>query len=316
MSSNHNPLKNKLGIIFPIYNEQEIILQFLSHLDLAISEISQKVEITCVAINNGSTDRSLECLLSAHFQNADMNVISLTRNFGYEIAFEVGLKEFEFDYYCLLDSDGEDPVDLLPKFYDGLNQGYDVSFGLRQLRHESKFNQVLRKFFYRVLKKIADDPFRVDVGEFSMFTSRVRNELIKEKNSYPFWRSSISRTGFKSLSFPHQRNPRIGGKSRHNKLKMLKFAFIGVLSTTTWPLRFSVYSNLLAVLLTLLLFLSQLLIPINTLYLYLLGTFYLFTISFTLSAISMYLARVYKNSLERPNYYIQNRFFLKKKSES
>ena len=312
MSTNYEPSTKMLGIIFPIFNEQEIVLKFLSELDQAIAEVSKEINIVCVAIDNGSTDKTLELLLKTYLKNADLEIVSLTRNFGYEIAFEVGLKEFEFDYYCLIDADGEDPVNLIPKFLEGLIQGNDVSFGLRQLRHESKLNQILRKIFYRVLSKIADDPFRVDVGEFSMFTSRVRSELIKEKNSYPFWRASISRAGFKSMSFPHQRNPRIGGKSRHNKFKMLKFAIIGVLSTTTWPLRFSVYSNLIAVTLTFLLVCLRLLVSLDPFYLYSVGVFFLFTLSFSLSAISMYLARVYKNSLNRPNYYIQNKFSLKK----
>ena len=225
-----------LGIIFPIFNEQEVIAQFLAQLDQAIEKISNDVKIVFVAIDNGSTDSTLEILLNAKIRNAEMQIVSLTRNFGYEIAFEVGLREFDFDFYCLLDADGEDPVDLLPSFLDALKEGNDVAYGLRQFRHESRFNQLFRKIFYRVLRKIADDPFRVDVGEFSMFTSQVRNALITEKSSYPFWRSSISRTGFKSKSFPHERNPRLGGQSQHNKVRMLKFAFIGVLSTTTWPL--------------------------------------------------------------------------------
>lgn len=312
MITNRDSSTKTLGIIFPVFNEQEIISKFLSELDLAIVGISEVNSITCVAVDNGSTDQSLEILLNTKLQYADLQIISLTRNFGYEIAFEVGLKEFEFDYYCLIDADGEDPVRLIPDFLEGLKQGNDVSFGLRQLRHESKLNQILRKIFYRVLSKIADDPFRVDVGEFSMFTSRVREELIKEKNSYPFWRSSISRTGFKSMPFPHQRSPRLGGKSRHGKLKMLKFALIGVLSTTTWPLRFSVYSNLLAVVLALVLFFINQFISLNPFYFYSVVVFLLFTVSFSLSAISMYLARIYKNTLNRPNYYIQNKFFLKK----
>ena len=306
-SSNHASGKI-LGIIFPIFNEQQVIEEFLAQLDNAIEEISNIVEIKFVAIDNGSTDKTLEMLLTTNLRNATMHVVSLTRNFGYEIAFEVGLKEFEFDFYCLLDSDGEDPVELIPSFFDGLNQGFDVSYGLRLLRHESVLNQLFRKIFYRVLRKIADDPFRVDVGEFSMFTAQVRNALIKEKNSYPFWRSSISRTGFKSKAFPHERNPRLGGKSQHNKVRMLKFAFIGVLSTTTWPLRFSVYCNFVAVLTTVLMCGLFLFTSINVFALYLLGIFYLLTFSFTLSSISMYLARAYKNSLNRPNYYIQNRY--------
>lgn len=306
MRSSHHASGKILGIIFPIFNEQNVIEEFLGQLDNAIEEISDSVDIKFVAIDNGSTDRTLEILLNAKVRNATMQVVSLTRNFGYEIAFEVGLKEFEFDFYCLLDSDGEDPVELLPKFFDGLNQGFDVSYGLRQLRHESKLNQLFRKIFYRILRKIADDPFRVDVGEFSMFTAQVRNALIKENNSYPFWRSSISRTGFKSLAFPHERNPRIGGKSHHNKLKMLKFALVGVLSTTTWPLRFSVYCNLLVSLMTFLFCILYFFIDITAVYFLALGISYGLTFSFTLSSIAMYLARTYKNSLNRPNYYIQD----------
>ena len=306
MSISRSQPNLSLGIIFPVFNEGNGIAEFLDQLDKTLQILPKDITVTCLAVNNGSVDNTLDELMRSRMTNADLVIVTLTRNFGYEVAFEVGLREFDFDLYCLLDSDGEDPVDLIPKFYNGIVNGYDIAYGLRLNRNESKVNQILRNVFYKVLSKIADDPFRINVGEFSMMTKRVRDSLVIESNSYPFWRASISRTGLRSLEFGHNRKKRISGVSHHNKKAMFKFAVIGILSTTTWPLRFTVYSNLFILNLSFFVLIHQLIQPLNPKMLLVLFTSIVATWGFSLSSIAMYVARIYKNGLKKPNYYIQD----------
>lgn len=227
----------------------------------------------------------------------------MTRNFGYEIAFEAGLREITSDFYCLIDSDGEDPVGLLPEFVKAIESDYKIAYGVRQERQENKFIVLLRKIFYRFLNLIADDPFKKDVGEFSMFSKSVRDQIIIDNNSYPFWRASISRSSFKSIGFPHKRDKRLSGVSKFKPRGMFTFALIGILSTTTWPLRLSIYINLISILILILYWIPGLMF--NVISFNLILSVFLISTQITLISICMYLARTYKNGRGRPNYYIE-----------
>ena len=302
-----NDQKKNLVIIFPVYNESAGIETFVNQLSAASSELTNDLNVVLLAIENGSSDNSMELLIKLKEFHTNLNIIKLTRNFGYEVAFECGLREYEADLYCLIDSDGEDPVDLIQDYFQAIRQGFKIAYGVRKSRNESRITVLLRQFFYRFLKLIADDPFRVDVGEFSMFTRQVRDEIIRDINSYPFWRSSISRSGFNSKPFPHNRNPRISGKSKFRTMNMLSFAFIGILSTTTWPLRASIFVNFFTLLTGLLLICASYIFSFFINF-QVLNYIILSNLSISVVTIAMYVARTYKNGRNRPNYYIDEKF--------
>ena len=140
-----------------------------------------------------------------------------------------------------------------------------------------------------------------------MFTRQVRDEIIRDINSYPFWRSSISRSGFNSKPFPHNRNPRISGKSKFRTMNMLSFAFIGILSTTTWPLRASIFVNFFTLLTGLLLICASYIFSFFINF-QVLNYIILSNLSISVVTIAMYVARTYKNGRNRPNYYIDEKF--------
>ena len=302
-----NSQKQKLVVIFPVYNESVGIKTFIEQLVEVGSKLKDKIDVFFLAIENGSSDDSIETLLNLRKLHDNLNIIKLTRNFGYEIAFECGLKEFEADLYCLIDADGEDPINLIVDFYHSIQNGFKVAYGVRKLRNDNRITVLFRQLFYRFLKLIADDPFRVDVGEFSMFTRQVRDEILKDVNSYPFWRSSISRSGFRSEPFPHNRNPRIAGKSKFKPKSMLTFALIGILSTTTWPLRASIFLSIFTLITSIFLvifsYASTLTFSIPVVNYILLAN-----LNTSIVAIAMYVARTYKNGRNRPNYYIDEKF--------
>ncbi len=303
-----NDKKKKLVVIFPVYNESAGIETFVSLLGQVCSQLNSDLDVSLLAIENGSIDNSMELLSKLKLIHTNLDIIKLTRNFGYEIAFECGLRECDADLYCLIDSDGEDPVNLIQNYYDAIKQGFKIAYGVRKSRNENRFTVMLRKLFYRFLKLIADDPFRVDVGEFSMFTRQVRDEIIKDVNSYPFWRSSISRSGFTAKPFPHNRNPRISGKSKFRTINMLTFAFIGILSTTTWPLRASIFINVFTLLTCLVIIFASYILNFKFDY-QIFNYVVLSNLNISLVAIAMYVARTYKNGRNRPNYYIDEKYF-------
>jgi dolichol-phosphate mannosyltransferase len=284
-------------------NEERILPSFWRLLAPTLEELTERVDVAVVFVNNASTDKTIEVLDELHHKDNRVKYLTLARKVDYETALETGLRAVDADLYAMIDADGEDPPELLLNFIEEIEHGADVAYGVRLTRAEPGIRVLARKLFYRLVAAVADDPFRVDTGEFSMFRRNVRDAMLAENNSYPFLRASMARVGFASVGVPHDRNPRLGGQSRLNALGMLRFAVAGALSSSTYPLRLPLYllpMNLILIGVLALVGLLQ-----NSLRL--LASASIIGLLLLLSQqafLSVYLARTYKNGLMRPNAFI------------
>ncbi len=299
--------RKSLTIVIPVYNEEIIIERFFNKLAPVYRRLSENQEVSVLVVNNGSTDSSMEKLEKIAYQYESLGVLTLTRNFGYETALIAGLSHSISDTYALCDADGEDPVEMLIDFQEEVLKNTEIALGIRRERYEGKITKTFRNLSYRILSKLADDPFRKNAGNFSMFSLQVRNAILVENNSFPFLRSTLSRSGYSTKEFVHDRNPRIDGKSKYRKVNLVKFAIAGFMTATTWPLRFISFAAAFNFA-TFLIYLLTSLLSTSTLeenwFYYFLILFSLTEILLFLGVISLYLARVYKNSLGRPLFYI------------
>lgn len=289
--------KQSLTLIIPVFNEQFALPKFLNELRPIIAKFQGNINCQLLFVNNGSNDSSVQ-ILRKELQNwVPAGILTLSRNFGYETALIAGLTFADSDFYGFCDADGEDPVEIIPKFLDSMRNGFFIALGIRRGRVEAFSTRSFRAISYKLLAKVSDDPFRINGGNFSMFNQVVKNAIIVENSSFPFLRATLSRSGYPLEEFIHNRKPRLDGKSKYRKINLLKFALAGFLTTTTWPLRFIAYISILNVLA----------ITIFTIFNYgmecfypiILNEFFLF-----FSTIGIYLARIYKNSLGRPLFYI------------
>lgn len=295
-----------LSLVIPVYNEALILEKFFDLIKPTVAKLEERNKVFLVFVDNGSTDGTYSILANGADDFRNFGVLKLTRNFGYETAIIAGLTHVISDFYAVCDSDGEDPIELFTEFQSALLSDYDVAIGIRRGRHENFLTRKFREFSYILLSRVSDEPFVVNAGNFSMFKKVVRDIILKENNSFPFMRASLSRSGYKTARFIHNRNPRLGGMSKYRKIPLLKFALAGFLTTTTWPLRLVSYLSLILFSLLPMITLSAILINrLATAHLFVaLLTFYSSIIVLALGILAMYLARVYKNSLGRPLFYV------------
>lgn len=294
-----------LTIIIPVYNEDLVLERFTAGLKEIVSRLQKKNECNVLFVNNGSTDASLDLLKNCASKFENFGILSLTRNFGYETALIAGLTHAPGEIFALCDADGEDPLEMLLEFQNALADDYEIAIGIRKNRHEAGFTRGFRLMSYRILSKLSDDPFKRNAGNFSMFSLAVRNAILRENLSFPFLRSTLSRSGYRSMEFPHDRNPRIDGKSKYRKISLMKFAIAGFMTATTWPLRFVSYLAGLNVLVFLMSWFLNIFLAITyTNYLDYFTLLLLTEIGLSLGVIALYVARIYKNSLGRPLFYV------------
>ncbi|MES2962664.1 MAG: glycosyltransferase family 2 protein [Bdellovibrionota bacterium] len=289
--------------ICPVYNEEKTIPLFFERLQGVFDVLRTKYDCRLTFIDNGSTDKSQELVKELCAKYEWVSHIVMSRNFGYQSSIECGVRNSNADYTGFVDVDCEDPPEMFIEFMKHIESGYDVAYGERLDRPEPWVVKMLRKIFYRVTRATADERFILDMAEFSLMSRMVRDAICRDNNSFPFIRASIGRVGFDIKNVPYTRHKRIAGETHYNMRGMVIFAVAGILSSSTLWLRIPVYLFPIWFLISILGLVAFALTE-NELYYKLVATTGLMFIAFTLTGISLYLARVYKNGLGRPNYIV------------
>lgn len=271
-----------------------------------MEQLSSKYDVNLVFTNNASTDKTLEAIEQLRAEHPNVYVISLSANVGYQRSLECGLRSCKGDLFGFIDVDCEDPPEMILEFIKAYESGYDIVYGERLDREEAEYVKLMRKIFYRILRAVADEEVILDMAEFSLMTAEVRDAIVQDNTSYPFIRASIGRVGFKRKGIPYRRQKRIAGQSNYNFFGMTKFAIAGILSSSTLLLRLPIYSLPfwlagVAALAIARIFLDNKIIDAGLILLF--ATYLGSTVSF----IAIYVARIYKNTLGRPNYTINRK---------
>lgn len=304
MATESAPTQKRLvSIICPAYNEQDNVQLFYNRVTAMAAPLSERYDFEIIYMNNRSTDQTRDVVLKLAEQDSRVKLLTLSRNFGYQASVLCGLTHASGDSSVVIDCDCEDPPELVTEFIAKWEEGYEVVYGIRNNRVESPFIQKLRALFYWLLQKTADNDIVMHMAEFALVTQEVRQHMLANKTTFPFLRTEIGYVGFKRTGLEYKRQARVHGKTNYNFWRMTVFALGGILSSSTSLLRVAAYAlGLLLplnVLLTLLFLFDvwskafPLLVAIDLMYL----------VTLT-GIIGVYVARIYKNGLNRPVYIV------------
>lgn len=296
-----------LTIVCPVYNEALVVPLFFARVKAVIDDLSARYRVDLLFLNNASTDGTFEVIDGLRQEYSYVYVITLSANVGYQRSLECGLRNARGEIITFIDADCEDPPEMISEFVEYYEQGYDIVYGERVDREEIRAIKWLRKLFYHIVRRLADEDFILYMAEFSLLTSEVRDAMLRDHNSFPFIRSSIARVGFNRVGIPYKRHRRIAGETHYNLFGMTIFAVAGLLSASTLALRLPIYFFPFWLVATAVLGTLQIETgsPWFLLTNALLACAYLGgTVAFT----ALYVARTYKNGLGRPNYVIHRRY--------
>lgn len=295
--------KQLISIICPVHNEQDNVEWFYSRLQNVLEPLRDRYDFELIFTNNRSSDETLSIIRRLHEQDYSTQVITLSRNFGYQASLTAGLQHARGVAMMIIDVDCEDPPEMLTDFITEWQNGYSIVYGIREKRPEIFFVQWARKLFYRILKYAGDSDVILDMAEFSFFTAQIRDLIVKNASTFPFIRTEIAYVGFNRKGILYSREKRRHGKTHYNFISMFNFAVAGILSSSTLPLRLAAYSG--AFLLVINLFLLVLdMFDIFGKAFNLLVTIDLMYMIIFVGVLSVYTARIYKDNVGRPLYII------------
>lgn len=237
----------RLLLVIPCYNEEEII----QHTYATLKDYYQSVKSTGLIsedskicfVNDGSRDRTWE--LIENIAKADSTVIGvhLSRNFGHQSAILAGLEHHvdDFDCFITLDADLQDDIHAMTSMVEKYYQGARIVYGVRNDRSsDSYFKRITAEGFYNLMRKMGV-PVVFNHADFRLIDRRVLQELGSFREINLFLRGIVPLIGFKSDSVQYKRLERLAGETKYPVTKMLLFAWNGITSFSTFPMRLVLY---------------------------------------------------------------------------
>jgi len=303
----------RISIVAPCYNEEAGLREFVRRAKAVCAALPCRgYEI--VLVNDGSRDRTLEVALDLAGTDPTLRVVNLLRNFGHQAAATAGLDVATGDLVVLIDSDLQDPPEVIPEMAAGWEDGADVAYGRRRTRRgESQLKLVTANLFYRVLGRLTKTHIPADTGDFRLMDRRIVDALRQMRERHRFIRGMVSWVGGRQVAVLYDRNPRFVGETKYPLRKMLSFALDAITSFSVVPLRvvtgLALLVLLLAIVATLTVFIVKLINP---------GYFIpgfaatMLTIIFfggvqllALGVIGEYIGRMYESVKSRPIYLVE-----------
>lgn len=224
-----------ISVVAPIHNEAETIPELHRRLTSVLAELG---DYEIVLVDDGSIDRSWEHMLALAPGDPHLRLVRLSRNFGHQAALTAGLEAARGDAVVLIDSDLQDPPELIPLLVAKWREGFDVVYGLRTRREgETLFKRSTASVFYRLLRGMTRIEIPADAGDFRLLSRRAVDALARMPERARFLRGMTSWLGFPQAGVQYERDARYAGKTKYPTRRMISFALDAMTSFSTTPIR-------------------------------------------------------------------------------
>ncbi len=238
-----------LSLVVPFFNEQEMVPLFFDRVLPVLDSLQETFEIVCV--NDGSADATLERLLAAKQRCPRIQVLDLSRNFGKEAALTAGLDFCTGQAVIPIDSDLQDPPELIREMLACWREGNEVVLACRSDRaSDTPIKRTTAEWFYHLHNLLCDLKIPRNVGDYRLMDRLVVDALKTLPERQRFMKGMFAWVGFKTATVYYTREPRAEGQSKFNGWRLWNFALEGLTSFSTLPLRVWTYLGLVISLLS------------------------------------------------------------------
>ena len=300
----------ELSIIIPLLNEEGNILTLYNELKDVISSLGLNHEI--IFIDDGSSDKSINIIKKLAQKDTAVKGISLSRNFGHQIAITAGLKYSIGNIVITMDADLQHPPKTIKELYFKYIEGFDIVNTIRKDSQDIGFiKKTTSKGFYKLINNLSETYTQPAAADFRLMSRKTVNAFLELPEKDRFTRGLISWMGFKQTFVNYEAPKRFSGESKYSFIKMFHFAKDGITSFSAKPLRISFYIGLFISFIGFIYGVYAVVRFLNghtqpgwtsiLLSVLIIGGIQLISIG----VIGEYLARVYKESKNRPLYFVK-----------
>jgi glycosyltransferase involved in cell wall biosynthesis len=313
----------KLSVVVPVYNEAEGIQIFYAMLDKELKKLPlESYEV--VLVNDGSSDKTELELKNIAGKYPEATALNLTRNFGKEAALSAGLHQAKGECVVTLDADGQHPPEKISELLGIYLQGYDMVVGVRTENiDERSFKKLGNKMYYRLLKLIGISHLQPRVTDFRVMSRQVVDSFTVFTERRRITRGLLDWMGYNTAYVEFEAPGRLVGTATYSMKKLTYLAIDSILSNSRKPLAISIilgifmmvtsmFGLFFVVIETYLLKDALNLNFTGTAVLILAALFMIGVLLISQGISSLYLARIYEETQQRPLYIIQSEKGIKK----
>ncbi|MEY8365369.1 glycosyltransferase family 2 protein [Anaerovoracaceae bacterium 41-7] len=230
--------RDLISVIVPCYNEEESLPLFYIETGKVLHQITE-VDYEIIFVDDGSSDKTRTIMKNLAEKDEKVRYVVFSRNFGKEAAMYAGLKEARGDYSVIMDADLQHPPALLPEMYKVVScEDYDCCGGLRLSREGDGFlRSLFSKAFYKISKGLTHMDMTDGHGDFRMMNRTVVNAILEMKEYNRYMKGLFSFVGFDTKWIEYEGVERAMGCTKWSFKSLFAYAFEGILSFSTAPLK-------------------------------------------------------------------------------
>ena len=305
-------MKKTISVVTSAYNEQECVEE-LSRQLVKVFENNPAYEFEVIVVENGSTDKTFERLIEIRNKDNRFKIVRLSRNFRMDGGITAGLSYASGDAAVLMTANLQDPPEVINKFVEKWEQGYEHVYGIVNSRPgKGLLRKLHSRLFYAIINRLTDNMIPKNVSDFRLMDRRMYAVINQMHERNRFMRGLFAWAGFKSIGVEFERATRFAGVSHAPFWKVLELAVKGILAFSYVPIQAISVFGLAMSFVSLLYFVFTVIkvliygVPfagygtIVSLILMLFGFMFLI-----LGVLAQYLAQIYEEVKARPNFIVK-----------
>lgn len=229
-----------ISVVAPVYNEAATLPEFYRRVKEALAPTGERWEL--VLVDDGSKDDSALQIRELAERDPRVRPVIFARNFGHQLAVTAGLDFSRGQAVVIIDSDLQDPPELIPEMIARWREGFEVVYAVRTEREgETWFKLFTASLFYRIIYRITDVDIPLDTGDFRLMDRKVVNVLNRMRERHRFLRGMSVWVGFRQTGVNYRRAARFAGETKYPLKKMIRFASDAITGFSFFPLQLAMY---------------------------------------------------------------------------
>lgn len=224
------------SVVAPVFDEAETLPYFYQRITAVMEGLGEPYEV--ILVNDGSRDGSFGLMRDLHERDERVRVVDFSRNFGHQIAISAGLDHARGQAVVIIDSDLQDPPEVIIEMVERWREGAEVVYAQRSRRvGETRFKLLTAAAFYRIIRRITAVDIPQDTGDFRLLDRRVVDALVTMREHHRFMRGLSAWVGFRQECVQYDRRERFAGSTKYPFGKMLRFSIDAITSFSHVPLQ-------------------------------------------------------------------------------
>lgn len=243
--------KKKVSILIPCYNEEDNVIPLSEAITAQMNALPQYDYEICF-IDNDSKDFTRVNIRKLCEGDSHIKAIFNVKNFGQFNSPYHGLTQMTGDCVILMCADFQDPVDMIPKFLEAWEEGYQIVCGIKTHSKENKLMYWLRSIYYKLIKKFSQVEQIEHFTGFALYDKSFIKVLKDLNDPTPFLRGIVAELGGKRKEIEYTQEKRRAGKTKNNFYSLFDAAMLSVTSYTKIGMRIAEFAGFICAFLSIL----------------------------------------------------------------